>query len=189
MDAGEIRLLGLGDLGDRNRELASVGRPGRSSRGLGAGGEPLDDAAAGGHHAEFAAERAPAVALHRAVGGERDPTAVGRDDGVRVVVGTAGELSGGAAARVDDEDVVPGADAVAERVAAVVDLVQHGGARRAVVLDETLRVDIDDRDQAAAVGQPYAGLHLIWQVGQPLGLAAGHRQEPELARRVGVGRA
>ena len=113
----------------------------------------------------------------------------GEIDGVRVVVGTARELSGGAAAGVDAEEVMPGVNAIAERVAAVVDLVQHGGARRGVVLDEALGVDIDHRDQAAAVGQPGAGLHLIGQVGQPLGLAAGHRQEPELARRFGVGRA
>ena len=186
-DGVEVGLLAFFGMGECDDEAASVGRPGGATGGDDAGGEALDLAAVGGHDAEFAAERSADLALGGAVGGEGDPAAIGREDGVGVVVGAAGELGGFAVGGVDAEEVMPGVDAVAERVAAVVDVAHDGGAGLAVVGYEAGGVDVDDGDQGGAVGRPDAAFDGVGEVGESARLAAGEREKPDLAGGIGVG--
>ena len=98
-----------------------------------------------------------------------------------VVVGAAGELGGFAVVGGDAEEVMPGVDAIAERVAAVVDVAHDGGAGLAVVGHEVGGVDVDDGDQGVAVGRPDAAFDGVGEVGEAARLAAGEREEPDLA--------
>ncbi len=137
--------------------------------------------------------RAPdQVRVRTAIGGERDPAAVGRPGGLLVGDRAVGQAAGHAGRHVDqpevDDPVVDEARAV-EHVAEPIDRPEVGsrrftGAGPGRARPPTLVAGRSGRsaghDQSPAVGRPFEAINAAWQVGQATGLAAVQRQEVDL---------